>query len=121
MDILSIRSQQRLIRGLILGSAIWLAKQMNLTEFVTAADELFHQRRIELWVVGNVPDHLQVKNRFYATRFLGFIDDLEPIFRSVRIGIVAERTGGGRVAKRLKWIDAGQPKNISARAGPSGC
>ena len=91
-------------RALILGSAIWLAKQMNLTEFVTAADKLFHQRRIELWVVGNVPDHLQAKNHFYATRFLGFVDDLEPIFRSVRIGIVAERTGGGFKLKTLDYI-----------------
>jgi hypothetical protein len=45
-------------RALILGSAIWLAKQMNLIEFMAAADELFYQRQIELWVVGNVPDHL---------------------------------------------------------------
>jgi polysaccharide biosynthesis protein PslH len=91
-------------RALILGSAIWLAKQMNLMEFVAAADGLFHQRRIELWVVGNVPDHLQVKNHFYATRFLGFVEDLEPIFRSVRIGIVAERTGGGFKLKTLDYI-----------------
>jgi glycosyltransferase involved in cell wall biosynthesis len=91
-------------RALILGSAIWLAKQMNLTEFVTAADELFHERRIELWVVGNVPDHLQVKNHLYATRFLGFVEELEPIFRSIRIGIVAERTGGGFKLKTLDYI-----------------
>lgn len=91
-------------RALILGSAIWLAKQMNLMEFVAAADELFHQRRIELWVVGNVPDHLQVKNHFHATRFLGFVEDLKPIFRSVRIGIVAERTGGGFKLKTLDYI-----------------
>jgi polysaccharide biosynthesis protein PslH len=91
-------------RALILGSAIWLAKQMNLMEFVAAADKLFHQRRIELWVVGNVPDHLQVKNHFYATRFLGFVEDVEAIFRSVRIGIVAERTGGGFKLKTLDYI-----------------
>jgi polysaccharide biosynthesis protein PslH len=91
-------------RALILGSAIWLAKQMNLMEFVAVADELFHQCRIELWVVGNVPDHLQVKNHFYATRFLGFVEDLKPIFRSVRIGIVAERTGGGFKLKTLDYI-----------------
>ena len=91
-------------RALILGSAIWLAKQMNLNEFLGAADELFHQRRIELWVVGNVPDHLQAKKHFRATRFLGFVADLEPIFRSVRIGIVAERIGGGFKLKTLDYI-----------------
>jgi glycosyltransferase involved in cell wall biosynthesis len=91
-------------RALVLGNAIWLAKQMNLIEFTAAADELFYQRQIELWVVGNVPDHLQAKNRFRAIRFLGFVADLEPIFRSVRIGIVAERTGGGFKLKTLDYI-----------------
>ena len=91
-------------RALILGTAIWLAKQMNLIEFMAAADELFHQLQIELWVVGNVADHLQAKNHLRATRFLGFVDDLEAIFRSVRIGIVAERTGGGFKLKTLDYI-----------------
>jgi hypothetical protein len=91
-------------RALILGSAIWLAKRMNLNEFLKAADELFHQRRIELWVVGNVPDHLQGEKHFCATRFLGFVADLGPIFRTVRIGIVAERIGGGFKLKTLDYI-----------------
>jgi polysaccharide biosynthesis protein PslH len=91
-------------RALILGSATWLAKQMNLIEFIAAADELFHKRQIELWVVGNVPDHLHAKSHFRATRFLGFVEDLEPIFRSVRIGIVADRTGGGFKLKTLDYI-----------------
>jgi glycosyltransferase involved in cell wall biosynthesis len=91
-------------RALILGSAIWLAKQINLNEFLGAADELFHQRGIELWVVGNVPDNLQAKKHFRATRFLGFVADLEPIIRSVRIGIVAERIGGGFKLKTLDYI-----------------
>jgi glycosyltransferase involved in cell wall biosynthesis len=91
-------------RVLILGTAIWLAKQMNLIEFIAAADELFHQLQIELWVVGNVADHLQARNHFRATRFLGFVEDLHPIFRSVRLGIVAERTGGGFKLKTLDYI-----------------
>jgi hypothetical protein len=57
---------------------------MNLIEFMAAADELFYERQIELWVVGNVADRLQDKNHCRATRFLGFVEDLEPIFRSVR-------------------------------------
>jgi glycosyltransferase involved in cell wall biosynthesis len=91
-------------RALILGTAIWLAKQMNLIEFLAAADELFQQLQIELWVVGNVADHLRAQNQFRATRFLGFVEDLELIFRSVRIGIVAERTGGGFKPKTLDYI-----------------
>jgi glycosyltransferase involved in cell wall biosynthesis len=91
-------------RALILGSAIWLAKQMNLIEFTAAADDLFYERQIELWVVGNVPDNLKAKSHFRATRFLGFVEDLEPIIRSVRVGIVAERTGGGFKLKTLDYI-----------------
>jgi hypothetical protein len=91
-------------RALILGNAVWLAKQMNLIEFMSAADELFCQHQIELWVVGNVPERLQATNRYRATRFLGFVEDLEPIFRNVRIGIVAERTGGGFKLKTLDYI-----------------
>jgi polysaccharide biosynthesis protein PslH len=44
------------------------------------------------------------KSHFRATRFFGFVEDLEPIFRSVRIGIVAERTGGGFKNKILDYI-----------------
>jgi glycosyltransferase involved in cell wall biosynthesis len=90
-------------RTLILGSGNWLAKQMNLIEFTVAADELFHERQIELWVVGNVPNHLR-KDHFRAIRFLGFVENLEPIFPSIRIGIVAERTGGGFKLKTLDYI-----------------
>jgi glycosyltransferase involved in cell wall biosynthesis len=91
-------------RALILGSGNWLAKQMNLIEFTAAADEVLHERQIELWVVGNVPNRLRAKDRFRAIRFLGFVEDLEPIFRSVRIGVVAERTGGGFKLKTLDYI-----------------
>jgi polysaccharide biosynthesis protein PslH len=90
--------------ALMLGSALFLAKQMNLIEFVAAADELFWRNQIELWVVGKVPDHLRARGHYRATRFLGFMDDLEPIFRNVRIGIVAERTGGGFKHKSLDYI-----------------
>jgi glycosyltransferase involved in cell wall biosynthesis len=90
-------------RALILGSGKWLAKQMNLIEFTAAADELFHERQIELWVVGNVPNHVR-KDHFRAIRFLGFVENLEPIFRSIRIGLVAERTGGGFKLKTLDYI-----------------
>ena len=90
-------------RALIFGSAMWLAKQMNLIKFTVGADQLFYEREIELWVVGNIPDHL-TKNHFLATRVLGFVADLEPIFRGVGIGIVAERTGGGFKLKVLDYI-----------------
>jgi polysaccharide biosynthesis protein PslH len=91
-------------RALIFGSALWIAKQMNLVDFVAASDDLFWRNQIELWVVGKVPDHLRTRSHHSATRFLGFVDDPQPIFSNVRIGIVAERTGGGFKLKSLDYI-----------------
>jgi glycosyltransferase involved in cell wall biosynthesis len=91
-------------RVVMFGSALWLAKQMNLIEFVAAADKLFWRNQIELWVVGKVPVHLRTGGHHRATRFLGFIDDPGPIFRDVRVGIIAERTGGGFKLKSLDYI-----------------
>jgi polysaccharide biosynthesis protein PslH len=91
-------------RALIFGATIWFAKQMNLIEFLAAADELFWHNQVELWVVGRVPDHLRAANHYRATSFLGFIQDPEPIFRDARIGIIAERTGGGFKHKSLDFI-----------------
>ncbi len=90
-------------RALLFGSALWLGKQINLMEFVDAADELFWRNQIQLWVVGRVPEHVAAKN-VRATRFLGFVEDPAPIFRNVRIGVVAERTGGGFKLKTLDYI-----------------
>jgi len=91
-------------RAIIFGSALWLAKQMNLEEFIAIADELFWRQQIELWVVGKVPERFRVESHHSATRFLGFVDNPLPIFGSVRIGIVAERTGGGFKLKSLDYI-----------------
>jgi polysaccharide biosynthesis protein PslH len=90
-------------RVVLFGSALWLAKQMNLMEFVEAADELFARQQIELWVVGRVPDHMHERS-VRATRFLGFVEDPQPIFRTARMGIVPERTGGGFKLKTLDYI-----------------
>jgi glycosyltransferase involved in cell wall biosynthesis len=90
-------------RFVLFGSALWLAKQMNLIEFVEAADELFARQQIELWVVGRVPDHMHGRS-VRATRFLGFVEDPRPIFRTARMGIVPERTGGGFKLKTLDYI-----------------
>jgi glycosyltransferase involved in cell wall biosynthesis len=90
-------------RVVLFGSALWLAKQMNMIEFVEAADELFARQQIELWVVGRVPDHMHGRS-VRATSFLGFVEDPQPIFRTARMGIVPERTGGGFKLKTLDYI-----------------
>jgi hypothetical protein len=91
-------------RAVMFGNLSWFAKQMNLKELLAAADELFARHQIELWVVGKVPDKLRAAGHLRATRFLGFVEDPEPIFGAARIGIIAERTGGGFKLKSLDFV-----------------
>ena len=73
-------------------------------EFIDAADPLFYKSGVELWIAGNIAPHLREKTHLRATRFLGFVENLEPVFCNARIGIVAERTGGGFKLKTLDYI-----------------
>jgi polysaccharide biosynthesis protein PslH len=87
-------------RALILGSVIWLAKQMNLIEFMAAADDLSYERQIELWVVSNVTDRRRTRTIF-ARPVSSVSSRISSRFsRSVRI--VAERTGGGFKLKNAR-------------------
>lgn len=91
-------------RVLLFGSGIWFAKQMNILEFLEAADDLFHDMGIELCIVGNIAEGVRNRRPWRATRFLGFVDDPVPVFRDSRIGVVPERTGGGFKLKSLDYV-----------------
>ncbi|MGF1454815.1 MAG: glycosyltransferase [Alphaproteobacteria bacterium] len=93
-------------KAVILGSFRWVAKQLNLETFLKAADNLFAENTIMLDVIGDVP--LEVRDRWEgrlrATRFRGFVDDIEGALADARIGIVAEGTGGGFKLKLLDYV-----------------
>jgi len=93
-------------RVVVLGSFLWIAKQMNLDRFLEAADGPFAEAGIELEIVGVVGRELQErwKNRLRATRFLGFVDDLQSCFDNARMGLVVEATGGGFKFKTLDYV-----------------
>lgn len=93
-------------RAVIVGSFDWVAKRMNLEEFLEVADPLFAAAGAELLVVGRGPaDWLErLRSRMKATRLTGFVDSVLDHLDDARIGIVAERSGGGFKLKVLHYV-----------------
>jgi polysaccharide biosynthesis protein PslH len=99
-------------RVVLFGTYKWVAKQMNLRAFLQAADHRFAAAGVTLDVVGAVPDKLRAElegNGLRATRLLGFVDDPATVFRTARMGVVPEATGGGFKLKTLDYIFGGLP------------
>lgn len=92
-------------RVVILGSFQWIAKQMNLEAFLTVADPLFADAKIDLHIVGEVPASFQKiwRPRLRATTFCGFVDSIEAEMAAARMGLIAETTGGGFKNKLLDY------------------
>lgn len=93
-------------RVAVVGNFHWVAKQMNLTAFLEAADPIFESAGIGLDIVGEMPDHLRkvCAARVKATRFHGFVDDLGEFLAARRMGLVIEETGGGFKLKVLDYV-----------------
>jgi glycosyltransferase involved in cell wall biosynthesis len=93
-------------RAVIVGSFDWIAKRMNLAEFVAIADPLFARAGAELQAVGSADEGFleQLRQRTMATRFTGTVPDIEPYLDQARIAIVPERNGGGFKLKVLEYV-----------------
>jgi polysaccharide biosynthesis protein PslH len=93
-------------RAVIVGSFDWIAKRMNLEEFVDVADPLFAANSVELQAVGSADkaflDRLRCKT--VATEFTGTVPDLSRYMDEARIAIVPERNGGGFKLKMLDYV-----------------
>lgn len=102
---------ERINRVAIIGSFEWTAKQVNLSNFLLAADQRFAAAGIGIDVVGRVPDSLRgyLQPRLHATQFHGFVDDVSAIFRQSRFGLIIEETGGGFKLKTLDYVFNGLP------------
>jgi glycosyltransferase involved in cell wall biosynthesis len=90
----------------VLGSFDWLAKRMNLEELLAAADARFAAAGVELVVVGRGPDDWLAKLRSSSrsASFTGFVDSVVSHLDGARVGLVAERTGGGFKLKVLHYV-----------------
>jgi glycosyltransferase involved in cell wall biosynthesis len=93
-------------RAVIVGSFDWIAKRMNLEEFLDVADPIFAARGIELQIVGagSKSYFTQLQSRLSATRFTGTVDRVEDYIDSARIAILPERIGGGFKLKVLEYV-----------------
>lgn len=93
-------------RAVIVGALDWIAKRINLEEFVEVADPMFAAAGAELLVVGRGPEDWldAMRRRTVATRFTGLVDSVTDHLDSARLGIVAERSGGGFKHKVLYYV-----------------
>jgi glycosyltransferase involved in cell wall biosynthesis len=93
-------------RAVIVGSFDWIAKRMNLEEFVDVADPLFAEQKAELQAVGSAEESFldRLRSRTVATRFTGTVPDLTRYMDEARIAIVPERNGGGFKLKVLEYV-----------------
>ena len=93
-------------RVAILGAYEWMAKQMNLSTFLEAADPILQNAGIGIDVVGEGPDAFRKawEAKVHATRFHGFVDNLGEFLAARRMGLVIEETGGGFKNKALDYI-----------------
>jgi polysaccharide biosynthesis protein PslH len=93
-------------RVVIVGDYHWMAKQINLSAFLEAADPILQNADIGIDVVGEGPDSFRRawEARAKTTRFHGFVADLGKFLAARRVGLVVEQTGGGFKLKSLDYI-----------------
>lgn len=93
-------------RAIIVGSYDWIAKRMNLEEFVSVADPMFAERGAELEVVGSAEESFldRLRKGAAATTFTGTVPDVTGYMDNARIAIVPELNGGGFKLKVLEYV-----------------
>lgn len=98
-------------RAIVVGSFDWVAKRMNLEEFVTAADPLFAAAGAELHVIGSAEQGFldRLRRRVKATVFTGAVESVADYMDTARLAIVPERSGGGFKLKVLDYVFNGLP------------
>jgi len=93
-------------RAVIVGSFDWIAKRLNLEQFLDAADALFASRNAELYVIGAAREAFlkRVRRRFSATKFTGPVAGMPSQMQQARVALVPERHGGGFKLKVLDYV-----------------
>jgi glycosyltransferase involved in cell wall biosynthesis len=93
-------------RVVLAGSFDWIAKQMNLREFLAVAGPLAAARGVELQIVGGGNETFleEMRQKYPAADITGRVADIAPYFDRARIAIVPERSGGGFKLKVLDYV-----------------
>lgn len=84
-------------RVTIIGSYGWIAKQLNLMEFLDVAASILAIAGVEIRVVGGGDSEFlsRARHRFPSVIITGRVPDLGPELETARIAVVPERLGGG--------------------------
>lgn len=91
---------------IVAGSFEWIAKQMNLEEFLESADQRFADAGVRLQVIGNGDEvfFARLRKRFRSVDVVGRVDAVTPYLNDARLAVVPERTGGGFKLKVLEYV-----------------
>jgi len=90
----------------VAGSFEWIAKQMNLEEFLESADSRFAEAGVRLRVIGHGDEAFfaRLRRRFRAVDVIGRVETVTPYLNEARLAVVPERTGGGFKLKVLEYV-----------------
>ena len=91
--------------ALVLGSFQWIAKRLNIEAFLAEAEPVFRAAGIELRVVGYMDETYRVHlaTKYPWAQIVGPVDDVTKELGKARVGIMAERAGGGFKHKMLNY------------------
>lgn len=93
-------------RAVIVGTFDWIAKRINMEQFISAADSIFAKRGIHLQIIGGGdPAFVRaMEKKVAATTFMGTVERVEDYLDEARIAIVPEEIGGGFKLKILDYV-----------------
>lgn len=93
-------------RVLLLGGRRSAQKRQILLDWMEVSYARLTAADIETVIVGDMEESLreQLRNTYSGAQVLGFVDDLEALIASARMGIVADTVGGGFKMRLLSHV-----------------
>lgn len=93
-------------RVLLLGGRRSEQKRQILLDWIEVAYEPLTNAGIEMVIVGDMENSLRqrLQANYPGTQVLGFVDDLEALIASARMGLIADTVGGGFKMRLLSHV-----------------
>lgn len=93
-------------RVVLIGSFQWIAKQINLENFLNSAANNIQRAGVDLQVIGSIPSDLRLRlaSEFPFVSFRGFVPDIAAEMAEARLALVIDEVGGGFKLKILDYI-----------------
>lgn len=93
-------------RVLLLGGRRSEQKRQILLDWMEVAYELLTKSGIEMVIVGDMEDslHYHLKTNYPGAQVLGFVEDLEALIATARMGLIADTVGGGFKLRLLTHV-----------------